>query len=148
MSRTLKPLGSRIVIQAAEAKDVTDGGLHLAPQAMEKPAEGDILAIGPDVRTLAVGQRVLYPKYAGTEIQLDQGAPVLLVMLESDVTGLIEGAEPPLAQRPEIVMEDGTPIPDGAKRLTARGWQGKRNGEWVSIDDPAYGGSMSVPSAR
>lgn len=139
--RTLKPLGNRVVVRPAEAKDTTTGGLHLAPSAMEKPAEGDILATGPDVQRLHVGQRVLYPKYAGTEVVLDQGADMILVMYEVDVTGLIEDRTT-IHQHPELTMDDGSPIPDGAKRLTAQGWQGKVNGEWVSIADPAYGGSL------
>ncbi len=135
--RTLEPLGDRVVVSPAEARDMTTGGLHLAPSAIEKPAEGDILAIGPDVRRLAVGQRVLYPKYAGTEITLDEGAPMFLAMHEQDITGIIHGSRA-VAQRPDLTMEDGSTIPDGAKRLTPGGWQRKQDGSWTSISDPAY----------
>lgn len=129
----MKPLGDRVAMKPVAAKEQTDSGILLAPQAVEAPSEADVVAVGPDVRTVAVGQRVFYPKYAGMEVTLDDRT--VLVLKEREIVGLVEEE---VAQRPEITMEDGSPIPVGAKRLTAKGWQQHGENGWVSITDPAY----------
>ena len=93
----LKPLGDRVVVEPIEQDEVTAGGIMLPDTAKEKPQEGKILAVGPGNRNdagervpldVAVGDIVLYAKYAGTEIKL-KGEKVL-VLRESDILAIVE----------------------------------------------------------
>ena len=93
---TLQPLSDRIVIKPVEAETQTAGGIIIPDNAKEKPQRGVVQAVGPgrytESGTLvpvtpAVGQVVLYGKYAGTEIKHD-GAD-LVILRESDVLAII-----------------------------------------------------------
>lgn len=70
----IKPLGARVVIQPVEEENRTDSGLYIPDTAKEKPQTGIVVAVGEsteDVKiTVKVGQKVLFPKYTGTEIKL------------------------------------------------------------------------------
>jgi chaperonin GroES len=98
MSVNLKPLGDRVVVKPLARETVTRSGIVLPDTATtEKPQEGEILAVGPGKvldngkRTtleVAVGQRVLFAKYAGTEIKID--GQEYLILRESDVMGIVE----------------------------------------------------------
>jgi len=97
MSNSLKPLGSRVVIEPTEQEDVTAGGIVLPETAKEKPVKGKILSIGPGERDdegkripmdVKVGDTVLYAKYAGTEIKVE--GKKLLILKESDVLAIVE----------------------------------------------------------
>ena len=97
VSVKLRPMGDRIVIKAVERETKTKSGLVLPDTATEKPQEGEVLAVGPGKvldngkRTtveVQVGQRVLFAKYAGTEIKID--GEEYLILRESDVMGIIE----------------------------------------------------------
>ncbi len=92
----LKPLGDRIVVKALEAQDKTKSGLVLPDSAKEKPQEGKVIAVGPGrlldeggVKSLEVknGDRVLYGKYAGTEISLE--GTDYLILREEDVLAIV-----------------------------------------------------------
>lgn len=83
---SFEPLGARVVLRVAEAKTETETGLVLAPDAVEVPQDATVLAIGPDCTRVRVGDRVLYPKYSGTEVTID-GEPVLL-LAESELLGV------------------------------------------------------------
>lgn len=96
MSISLKPLGSRVVVEPIEEEDKTSGGLYLPETAKEKPQKGNVLAVGPGDRDdegkrialdVQVGDVVLFAKYAGTEIKLD--GKKLLIMRESDLLAII-----------------------------------------------------------
>jgi chaperonin GroES len=98
MAATLKPLGDRLVIKPIEQEETTAGGILLPETAKEKPQEGEVVAAGPGklddngnrvVMEVKVGDRVLYAKYAGTEIKLE-GDEKVLILKESDVLALIE----------------------------------------------------------
>lgn len=69
----LKPLGDRVIVQAIDSEEVTASGLVLPDTAKEKPQRGEVVAVGDDTETIkvAVGDRVLFPKYTGTEIRID-----------------------------------------------------------------------------
>ena len=70
----IQPLGSRVLVRPDnEAESRTSGGLYIPETAKEKPQTGEIIAIGDDEEEIKVkvGQKVLYPKYTGTEIKLD-----------------------------------------------------------------------------
>jgi chaperonin GroES len=93
----LKPLGDRVVVEPIEQDEITAGGIMLPDTAKEKPQEGKILAVGPGNRNdagerveldVAVGDIVLYAKYAGTEIKLD--GEKVLVLRESDILAIVE----------------------------------------------------------
>jgi chaperonin GroES len=97
MSTNLKPLGDRLVVEPVEQEEMTASGLVLPETAKEKPQKGTILAVGPGRRDddgdrvdmdVAVGDVVLYAKYAGTEIKVD--GKKLLILKESDVLAIIE----------------------------------------------------------
>ena len=70
----IKPLGARVVIQPVEEDNRTDSGLYIPDTAKEKPQTGVVVAVGEsteDVKiTVKVGDKVLFPKYTGTEIKL------------------------------------------------------------------------------
>ena len=98
MSISLKPLGSRVVVEPIEQEEVTAGGIVLPETAKEKPQKGKILAIGPGERNdegeriqmdVKEGDTVLYAKYSGTEIKLDNKK--LLILRESDLLAIVEG---------------------------------------------------------
>ena len=98
MAATLKPLGDRLVIEPIEAEETTASGILLPETAKEKPQEGKVIAAGPGKlddsgkrvpMEVKVGDRVLYAKYAGTEIKLD-GDNKVLILKESDVLALVD----------------------------------------------------------
>lgn len=83
MAISLKPLGDRVVIEPIEQDSMTAGGIVLPDTAKEKPQQGTVLAIGPDVEAeLAEGDRVMYAKYAGTEVKTD-GKDVIILSEEN-----------------------------------------------------------------
>ena len=97
MALNLKPLGSRMVIDPIEQEDITAGGIVLPETAKEKPQQGLVLSIGPGDRDeagkripmdVAVGDKVLYAKYSGSEIKMD--TKKLLIMKESDILAIVE----------------------------------------------------------
>lgn len=93
----LRPLNDRILVKRVEEKEVTKGGIIIPDTAKEKPAEGKVVAIGngklgEDGKriplTLKVGERILFGKYGGAEINLD--GEEYLIMNEGEVLGVIE----------------------------------------------------------
>src|SRR5579859_3829543 len=97
VSIKIRPMGDRIVVKASNREAVTKSGIVLPDTAKEKPQEGEVLAVGPGkvqdsgkrvALEIEVGQRILFAKYAGTEIKLD--GEEYLIMRESDVMGIIE----------------------------------------------------------
>jgi chaperonin GroES len=92
MAIKLQPLADRLVVKPIEKEEVTKGGIVLPDTAKEKPQEGEVLAVGPgrltdDGKRLAmdvsVGDIVLYAKYGGTEIKIDDEE--LVILRESDI---------------------------------------------------------------
>jgi chaperonin GroES len=97
MSINLKPLGDRLIVKPLEQEEVTAGGIVLPETAKEKPQKGEVLAAGPGGRDesgeripmeVAVGDMVLFAKYAGTEIKIDGDKH--LILRESDVLAIVE----------------------------------------------------------
>ncbi len=91
-----KPLHDRVLVRRIEGEEKTKGGLIIPDTAKEKPAEGEIVAVGAGARkdsgeliapSVAVGDRVLFGKWSGTEVTLD--GKELLIMKESDILGII-----------------------------------------------------------
>ena len=93
---TMKPLGDRVVIKNIEAEETTKGGIILAGAAKEKPVMAEVVAIGPGgmgdgkgvKMQVKVGEKVIYSKYAGTEVKLD-GAEYIIVK-QGDILAVIE----------------------------------------------------------
>ncbi len=87
----VKPLHDRVIVQAAPAEEKTSGGIIIPDTAKEKPQRGTVVAAGPGKKdepvTVKAGDKVLYGKYAGTEIQVDGGE--YLIMRESDILAII-----------------------------------------------------------
>jgi chaperonin GroES len=96
-----KPLHDRVVIRRLVGEEKTKGGIIIPDTAQEKPQEGEVVAVGPGGRDeagklipidLRAGDRVLFGKWSGTEVKID--GEELLIMKESDVMGVLEGAKP------------------------------------------------------
>jgi chaperonin GroES len=94
---SLKPLADRLVVEPVEKEERTASGIILPETAKEKPQEGTVLAAGPgrtddDGKRIAmdvkVGDVVLYAKYAGTEVKIDDKK--LLILKESDILAIVE----------------------------------------------------------
>jgi len=97
-----RPLHDRILVKRVESEEKTKGGIIIPDTAKEKPQEGEVIAAGPGARDesgkmvpldVKVGDRVLFGKWSGTEIKLE--GEDLLIMKESDVMGVVEGAAAP-----------------------------------------------------
>jgi len=93
----IRPLQDRVIVKRMEEESTSAGGIVLPDSATEKPIRGEVLAVGPgkildsgDKRPLDinVGDTVLFGKYSGTEIKIDDEE--LLVMREEDIMGVIE----------------------------------------------------------
>ena len=88
---TIKPLADRVLIKAAAAEEKTVGGIIIPDTAKEKPLQGEVLAVGGGTKdeemVLKVGDRVLYGKYSGTEVELD--GEKYLLMRQSDVLAVL-----------------------------------------------------------
>ena len=92
----IQPLADRVVIQPIEETEEMRGGLYIPDTAKEKPQQGEIVAVGPGKvekgdlvpMELKVGQKVLYGKYSGTEVTLDDAQ--YLIVKESDVLAVID----------------------------------------------------------
>jgi chaperonin GroES len=91
-----RPLHDRVVVKRIEAEDKTTGGIIIPDTAKEKPSQGEIVAVGPGGRDeagrvipidLKVGDRVLFGKWSGTEVKIDNAE--LLIMKESDIMGVV-----------------------------------------------------------
>jgi len=69
----IKPLGKRIVVKPIEEESKTKGGIYVPDTASkEKPQQGEVIAVGPDFKGVKKGDKVLFAKYGGTEIKLDE----------------------------------------------------------------------------
>ncbi len=92
----LTPLHDRVLVRRLESDEKTSGGLIIPDSAKEKPAEGEIIAVGEGARkdsgelipmAVSVGDKVLFGKWSGTEVTID--GEELLMMKESDVLGVL-----------------------------------------------------------
>ena len=93
----IQPLGDRLIIKVAEAKEIKKSGIIIPETAKEKPQEGEVVAVGkgkltPEGKLIAMeiktGDIVLYGKYSGTEIKLNEEE--YLIMREEDVLGIVK----------------------------------------------------------
>ncbi len=91
MSLNIKPIGDRVVVEAAPAEEKTASGIFIPDTAKEKPQQGTVVAVGDGKKdepmTVKVGDKVLYSKYGGTEITID--GKEYLMMRETDIYGIL-----------------------------------------------------------
>lgn len=94
----IRPLNDRVIVKRLEEEKTSPGGIVIPDSATEKPVRGEVVAVGAgkaldngQVRPLAVkaGDKVLFGKYAGTEIKVD--GQDILVMREDDIIAVLEG---------------------------------------------------------
>jgi chaperonin GroES len=92
----LKPLGDRLIVEPIEQEEMTTSGIVLPETAKEKPMQGKVLAIGPGARKedgsriamdVSKGDTVLYAKYAGTEVKIENKK--YLILKETDVLAIV-----------------------------------------------------------
>ena len=92
---SIKPLGDRVLVQADAAEEKTSSGLYIPDTAKEQPQQGTVIAVGAGKvengnkidMTVKKGDKVLYGKYAGTEVSFD--GEEYLIMRESDIVGIL-----------------------------------------------------------
>lgn len=93
----IRPLNDRVLVKRLEEEEMTKGGIIIPDSAKEKPAEGEVVAVGPGRLNdkgarvpveLKAGNRVLFSKYGGTDVKLDGES--YLIMREDDILGVIE----------------------------------------------------------
>jgi chaperonin GroES len=93
-----RPLHDRVVVKRIDAEEKTAGGIIIPDTAKEKPMQGEVIAVGKGGRDetgklipidVAVGDRVLFGKWSGTEVKID--GVEYLIMKESDIMGVLEG---------------------------------------------------------
>ncbi len=94
----VRPLGDKILVKRAEARDKTDSGIFLPESAKDQPKEGKVVALGNGILnketgeympfTVSKGDRVIFSSYSGTEVKI--GDDELLILSEDDVLGIIE----------------------------------------------------------
>ncbi len=98
MSTKLTPLHDRIVVRRVEEAETTRGGIIIPDSAKDKPQEGEVIAVGPGKSNdegkvfplqVKAGDRILFGKYAGTEIKID--GEDFLIMREEEVLGVLTG---------------------------------------------------------
>ncbi|MDY3134821.1 MAG: co-chaperone GroES [Candidatus Egerieousia sp.] len=88
----VKPLADRVLVEPKEAETKTASGLFIPDTAKEKPQAGTVVAVGPGKKDepmeLKVGDKVLYGKYAGTELNVD--GKIYIMMRQSDVMAVVD----------------------------------------------------------
>ena len=91
----LVPLGDKIVLKQLEAEETTKSGIALQGKAKEKPQEAEVIAVGPGgnidgkevVMQVNVGDKVIYSKYAGTDVELDKEE--YIIVKQSDILAIV-----------------------------------------------------------
>lgn len=88
----LNPLSDRVVLKQLEAEEKTKSGIILADSAKEKPQEAEVIAVGPGTKDITMqvkaGQKVVYSKYAGTNVKLDDEE--YIIVKQDDILAIVE----------------------------------------------------------
>lgn len=85
-AKNFQPLGDRVFITYTEEMERTAGGIYVPDSAKEKPQRGTVQAVGKDVKNLKVGDQVLFDKYSGSKLRIDDED--CLILKEEDVLGI------------------------------------------------------------
>ena len=83
-----QPLGKMVLVKRGPELSITEGGIIIPESFQERPMQGDIVAIGEEVSKVKVGQKVLFAKYAGTDLKLSDGQ--YLIVAEASLLGIIK----------------------------------------------------------
>ena len=98
MATKLQPLADRLVVKPIQKEEMTKGGILIPDTVKEKPQEGEVIAVGPGRMTdegkritmdIKVGDRVIYSKYGGSEIKIDEVE--MIILRESDILAIKKG---------------------------------------------------------
>lgn len=84
----LQPLADRLVVKQSEEESKTSTGLYIPDSAKEKPSEGEVLAVGKEVKEVKAGDKILFTKYGPTDVKVD--GQELLLLKEEDVLAVIK----------------------------------------------------------
>ena len=92
----LNPLGDRVVLKQLEAEETTKSGIILTSQSQEKPQQAEVIAVGPGgvidgkeiTMQVKIGQKVVYSKYAGTEVKLEDEE--FIIVRQNDILAVVE----------------------------------------------------------
>ncbi len=84
----LKPLKDRVVVSYSEEAEKTSGGIYVPDTAKEKPQQGKVEAVGSEVKELKVGNIVLFDKYSGSKVKVDDAEQ--LIIKEEDILAIVE----------------------------------------------------------
>ena len=91
MELKIKPIGTRVVVEADQAEEKTASGIYIPNTAKEKPQKGTVTAVGDDVKdesaTVKVGDNVIFGKYSGTELRWE--GKDYLIMKENEIFGIL-----------------------------------------------------------
>jgi chaperonin GroES len=92
----LAPLGDRVILKQLVAEETTKSGIVIPGQAKEKPQQAEVIAVGPGgvvegkevVMTVKVGDKVIYSKYAGTEVKIEEDE--YMIVKQNDILAIVE----------------------------------------------------------
>jgi chaperonin GroES len=147
--RTVTPLGDRVLVKAVEPEQKTTSGILLPTSAQKRPTQGDIVSASESVG-VTTGDRVVYSKYAGTEVEL-QGAPHI-ILKEDDVIGLLGeddiSALRPLQDRVLLEVVEAADQTSGGLMLTEAAKEKPTIGKVVAVGPGRKGedGSTTAPA--
>lgn len=83
----LQPLGNYVILKQADPEETTASGIILPGQTAEKPQYATVIAIGPDVDNVSVDDKVIYSKYAGTQVEIEK--ETCIVIKNNDILAII-----------------------------------------------------------
>jgi chaperonin GroES len=84
----IRPLGDRVLVQPKKDVEVSRGGIYIPDNAKEKPQEGKVFAVGAKALSVKPGDRVLLPKYGGSEVRVED--VTYLLVKEEDILGILD----------------------------------------------------------
>lgn len=86
VAKGFQPLGDRVFVTYTEEMERTSGGIYVPESAKEKPQRGSVQAIGKDVKNVKVGDQILFDKYSGSKLKIDDED--CLILKEEDILGV------------------------------------------------------------
>ncbi len=89
MSMNFRPLKDRVFVKYTDEGEKTAGGIYIPDSAKEKPQKGTVEAVGSEVKEIKVGNTILFDKYSGSKINIDNNE--YLIIKEEDILGIVEG---------------------------------------------------------
>jgi chaperonin GroES len=154
--KTVTPVGDRVLVKSVEPEEKTTSGILLPTSAQKKPTQGDVVSTSAS-GGVSTGDRVVYSKYAGTEVELDGTAHIILK--EDDVIGVLKGSEDisslsPLQDRILIEVAEAKDTTSGGLLLTQSSKDKPTIGKVVAVgpgragdDDKVVAPAVSVGSS-